>query len=129
MTLCHLLSSWWPLTPSSKALDVHHLVGCLLPPPTNLGDLPERNSFVCTLWNEPQSEEAPEWYLAKITYISDDSYVVIRYKRGSLEKAVNLLNVSWVQAKGNRKWFFPISSTPPAVGASTLKSPKKVHIV
>ena len=24
---CHLLSSWWPLTPSSKALNVHHLVG------------------------------------------------------------------------------------------------------
>ena len=36
MTLCHLLSSWRPLTPSSKALNVYHLAGSvfssLLPP-------------------------------------------------------------------------------------------------
>ena len=62
--------------------------------------------------------------MAKVTYISDDGNAVILYKRGYLEEAVNLLNVSWVQAKGNGKWFFPISSTPPAVGASTPKSQK-----
>ena len=58
----------------------------LLPTPTNSGGLPERNSFVYTLWNEPQSEEPCGWYLAKVTYISDDGNAVIRYKRGSLEK-------------------------------------------
>ncbi len=121
VTLCHPLSSRWPLTPSSNAFNVHHLYS---PPPTKSGCLPERNSFMYTFWNEPQSEEPPRWYLAKVTYISDNGNAVIHYKRGSLEEAVNLLNASWVQAKGNGKWFFPISSTSPVVGASTPKIPK-----
>ena len=89
----------------------------LLPPPSNSRDLPEVNSFVYTLWDEPQSDEPSGWYLAKVTYISDDGNAVIRYKRGSLEESVNLSNVSWVQAKGNEKWFIPMSSSPPVMAA------------
>ena len=33
---CHLLFSWWPLTPSSKALNVHHLVGSVYSIPHQL---------------------------------------------------------------------------------------------
>ena len=118
----HLLSSRWPLTTSSKALNVYHLAGSVYSSPTLC--FGERDSFVCTLWNEPQSEEPTGWYLAKVTYMSEDANAVIRYKRGSHEEAVNLLNVSLVQAKGNGELFFPISSTPLAVGAYTQKSQK-----
>ena len=68
------------------------------------------------------TEEPPGWYLAKLTYILEDGNAVIGYKRGSLEEAVNLLTVSF-QAKGNWKWFFPISSTS-GCGSLHPKIPK-----
>ena len=37
---------------------------------------------------------------------------------------VNLLNVSWVRARGNGKCTFPKSSTPPVVGAPLSDSHK-----
>ena len=102
---------------------VHHLAGSVYsthPPPTQ--GVSQKGIPLYTLWNEPQSEVPHGWYLAKVTYISDDGNAVILYKRSYIEETVNLLNV--IQAKGNREWFFPISSSPPAVEASTPKSQK-----
>ena len=68
--------------PSSKTLNVHHLASSVYfsHPPSTQG-VSQRNSFVYILWNEPQSEEPPGGYLAKVTYISDNGNAVIHYKR------------------------------------------------
>ena len=86
VTLCHLLSSWWPLTPSSKALNAHHLAGfvLLLPSPTN-------------------SQKGIPLYITPFGMSLDQK---------------SLLDDTWPRS------LFPISSTSPAVGASTPKSQK-----
>ena len=75
--------------------------------------LPIPNSYIYALWEKENSDEALDWYLAKVLSMDHLGEARLRYRKGGLTKTVCLLQIKWMPAKGNGKWFLPRSCNPP----------------
>ena len=75
--------------------------------------LPETNSHIYALWNKPDSNEPPGWYLAKVLSVFPDGAVTLRYRKVNSTEILNLLEINWAPPRGNGRWFLlPDSSLP-----------------
>ena len=68
-------------------------------------EMPKINSYIYTLWDEPNSEEPMGWYLAKVIIIENAGSTCLKYCKGSSIEVIKLTELKWQPAHGIDKWF------------------------
>lgn len=87
--------------------------------------MPETNSYIYALWDEPNSNEPVGWYLAKVTSIEDDGSICLKYHKGNLTEVIKPTELKWHPACGTNKWFQP----PNYIAGTSSKGLSKPHKV
>ena len=77
----------------------------------NSSDLPPVNSAVYVYWDEPYSDEPPEWYHALVKEYHPDGKVTIEYADKATEK-LNLHSAKWELTRKSQPAFIQSSRHP-----------------